>query len=256
MKTSIFISFFGAVLLAISPLVAAHQGKASDEAWTEDAQKKHEIHVKHSPLFHAIDHRDLAEVKRLLKDGADPNKADKRGITALMVIAALGDVEIVKMLLERGANPNHAQNQGVTALMGAILTRRVETVKILLDGGADPNLSVDGGETALMRAAAQGYTKIIKMLLDHGAEPNQLKGDYGITALMEAVYQGQPEAARILLEGGANPDLRNHDGKTAWDYIKGKKYMEVVFEEAVKKYREKQNSWFWQRQQEIEKWFK
>ena len=55
----------------------------------------------------------LAEVNRLIKDGANPNANDD-GYTALRAAAGEGYVEIVKILLSVWANPNAVDNDGKT----------------------------------------------------------------------------------------------------------------------------------------------
>jgi hypothetical protein len=52
----------------------------------------------------AAQSRDLAAVKKLLKEGADVNAAQGDGMTALHWAALNGDAEIAQMLLYAGAN--------------------------------------------------------------------------------------------------------------------------------------------------------
>ena len=54
-------------------------------------------------LLEATKRGDVAAVKSLLRDGADPNVAQGDGLTSLHLAAQEGQLEIAKLLLEAGA---------------------------------------------------------------------------------------------------------------------------------------------------------
>ena len=166
------------------------------------------------PLCGATVINDVAEVRRLLDDGADPNQVGAKGGTALMLAAFAGHSQIVKALLDGGANPNQAAANDLTALMAAAVAGHTQIVKALLDSGANPNQAGDNDSTALMSAAFVGHSQITKMLLDGGANPNQTS-IYGLTALMSAAIAGHSQTAKVLLDGGANPNQTSTEGATA-----------------------------------------
>ena len=57
-------------------------------------------------LIEACIDGNLAEVDRLIEDGANPNAKDEHGYTVLMRAAEKGHYEIANNLLSAGANPN------------------------------------------------------------------------------------------------------------------------------------------------------
>ena len=168
------------------------------------------------PLCEVAASGDATEIRRLLAEGANPNAADNRGISALMNAAHAGRSETVKILLNAGANPNAAEKKyNFTALVFATSKNHPEVVKVLLDAGANPNWE-DKFHTILMQATSDGQTKIVKMLLDAGADPNAEIEDseFGnitnLTALHFTVAKKHSDIAIMLLDAGAKPN---------WTYI-------------------------------------
>jgi ankyrin repeat protein len=109
--------------------------------------------------------RDAAVVSLLVARGADVRARSKVGETALMEVAALGDLVGAKLLLQRGADVNAVDHRGYTALVLAAHFDRdaVELVRLLLAAGADPH-AIAEGETALSLAARRGETEVTRIL--------------------------------------------------------------------------------------------
>jgi ankyrin repeat protein len=109
--------------------------------------------------------RDAAVVALLIARGADVRARSKVGETALMDVAARGDLAAAKLLLERGADVNAVDHKGYTALVLAAHFDRdaVGLVRLLLAAGADPH-AVAEGETALSLASRRGETEVTRLL--------------------------------------------------------------------------------------------
>jgi ankyrin repeat protein len=109
--------------------------------------------------------RDAAVVALLVARGADVRARSKVGETALMDVAARGDLAAAKLLLARGADVNAVDHRGYTALVLAAHFDgdAVELVRLLLAAGADPH-AVAEGETALSLAEKRGETEVTKVL--------------------------------------------------------------------------------------------
>lgn len=137
-------------------------------------------------LSAAVSHDRRIIFSTLLRRGADVNRADDEGFTALMAAAAEPKgTPYARLLIGRGANVNAASKTGVTALMGAAQSGNHETIYLLLRSKAAVNARNSEGKTALMFAAEAGKTVAVQRLLEGGADPNLATPD-GSTALTYA----------------------------------------------------------------------
>lgn len=152
----------------------------------------------------------VAEVKALLRKGADLNAPDAERLPLLLEAVLNSHAECVKYLLEQGADPNIRDRAGLTALMLAVGDPAKLT--LLLEQGANVNAVSAAGRTALTLAAAQRRAlPAVKLLLRQGAQVNQ-QDENGYTALLWAARQGDVETLRLLLERGADTQVRVRKG--------------------------------------------
>ena len=80
------------------------------------------------------------------------------------------NIEIVKLLLNAGADIDKQDNHGDTALIYAAIKNNIEIVKLLLNSGADIDKQNNNGDTALIYAAYRNNLEIVEILLDYGAD--------------------------------------------------------------------------------------
>lgn len=100
---------------------------------------------------------DAAEIRKLIKEGANPEALAVDDWTPLTIAAREGHVNAVNALIQLGANINRPEGGGNTALFWAAFDDRPEVVQLLLSNGADPNQKRDGGETPLHVAVRLHY---------------------------------------------------------------------------------------------------
>lgn len=154
-------------------------------------------YVSGSLLRSAAEDGDVASVRVVLALGANPDLADRIGMTPLHCAAAGGNVEVVRALLEAGAN----------------LDARIYDPEILFDGSTQ----VYDGFTPLHCAAERGHVAVISLLVKSGADVNA-RNAHGYTPLHEAVtgpplalfYHGSVDSVRELLALGADPHARTN----------------------------------------------
>ena len=104
----------------------------------------------------------LRSVDILLQAGADTEKQDSSGRTALMSAAEHGAFQGVSLLLKNGSEPDarsksRIHHEGWTALMFAAAKGKPRSAHALLQGGANPELKNSKGETALSLALANKH---------------------------------------------------------------------------------------------------
>ena len=126
-----------------------------------------------TPLQWAVYNGDVAEVKRLLRAGADVSLANKYGATPMSLAAEVGNTEMLKVLLEVGADVESPNADGQTALLAVARTGNVEAAKLLLDRGAKVDAKEKwGGQTPLMWASARRHPAMMRLLISKGADVN------------------------------------------------------------------------------------
>ena len=165
-------------------------------------------------LMTAVVKGDQQEIRQLLESGAEVDRANNTGETALMKAAWAGHAEIMAILLSRKPRINRQSLEGWTALFYGAVKGHKAVVESLLAQGANPDLPDQDGRTPLMAAAWNGHADIVEMLLDKSVNPNRKTRD-GWTPLMFAALEGHIEVAEILLRGGANPAATNNEGDTS-----------------------------------------
>lgn len=163
-----------------------------------------------SRLADAVERQDTAAVRALLQAGADVNRPQGDGATALHWAVYRDDPETTRLLLSAGASVDAANDLGVTPLWLACNNGSAALVETLLDAEADPNAALPSGETPLMTAARTGNADAVRLLLEHGADVDAKEGAHGQTALMWAAAQRHPTVVRVLLEHQAGVHERSN----------------------------------------------
>jgi ankyrin repeat protein len=168
------------------------------------------------PLYRASVANDLAEVKRLLEAGADPNDGE-----SVYHAAEKNHREAIDLLMQYGCDISSAHsvygNTPVFFLCGFGDDEEGRAawhqgIAYLLERGADPNVvSTPGRETPLHRiATSPGGLATAKLLLEHGADPLIRNAD-GTVAYQIAFRSGNDVLARAIAERGGSVPLTPAD---------------------------------------------
>jgi len=103
-------------------------------------------------IFRAVRDGNIPLLRSVLREGAPPDVMLDDGTTPLMVASLHGTVEAVLLLLEHGADPNLANKEGITPIIWC--AGNAEKLAALLKYGANVNAKTAFGNTPLMVAAA------------------------------------------------------------------------------------------------------
>src|SRR5208283_2336822 len=131
----------------------------------------------------------LAVARLLIEKGADLERKDSLGRTALAVAVSSGHAELSKMLVGVGAPVNSSDNNGGTVLMAALSGGQTDLARFLIDKGADINAADENGTTALFLAIDKGNDDMVKALVGKGVDVQAADSD-GVTPLLMAVEKG------------------------------------------------------------------
>ena len=216
-----------------------------------------------TPLLFATQQNDLDSVRLLLAKGANLNHATEEYGNALTVASASGHEALGLFLLEQGAEPDRPDAHGVTALhytmaQGLSLINSLnydpayrvvppsmhDLAKALLAKGADPNARIVSrlrlgpddpstgmgmeGATPFFVAALGGDAEMLRILAGYGAD-HRIRAKGETTSLMAAagaargVTQGTlkqrlgrpEEAVKVVMELGADVHATRGNGQTA-----------------------------------------
>lgn len=136
----------------------------------------------YAALFPTNQRPDLKKASALIRTGADVNAVNQSGDPLIFEAIAKQDAAVLKFLVEKGANINKKNAKGVTALNKAVIdavTARgkkagMGRIRFLIEKGADPNIADENGITPLHYVAYIGdqaiAEQIARLLINAGAK--------------------------------------------------------------------------------------
>ena len=151
----------------------------------------------------AVDDRKGDEVEKFLGEPGTViiNTRDSTtGRTALHIVIERRDVTWLGFLLQRGANPNLADKKGNTPLMLATQLGFVEGIDWLVSKKVQVDQTNRSGETALILAAQLRNKDAVRALLKAGANADKKDSRAGNSARDYAKQDGRAHAVLALIE--------------------------------------------------------
>jgi len=211
------------------------------QAKSQDVQKA---------LYEAILTKNLENVKKVVEEfKADVNVAyDNKAVGEpypLNMSCFIGSLEITEYLISKGADPNKENRFGATALSSLVQSvlvdensqkERLAIYNLIKPKITDINNTEKSGKTALSHAAYYGHTSIVvALLLEKEIEVDGRKNGMVQTALMCAADRGNFDIVKKLHEAGADPSevvkiatsAGTFNAFTAAELAKNKNHMDV-----------------------------
>ena len=184
------------------------------------------------PIHYACKSGDLEKVKILLEAGANPNLRDHTTNSTPLLFALQSGKEgrfmIADMLLDYGASPTESDKWSSPLFSSLIIVdafdrksqekQSVELLKRLLESVPSTD-DPSGANTLLGEAAAFGNTQAMEYILDNNINKINDVSSIGRTALMSSVLaHDNAKICKYLINSGAKKDIKDMNGKTAYDY--------------------------------------
>ena len=154
-------------------------------------------------------------LSRLLCAGAEVNRQDSWGRSALWIAAQAGQIDCVRLLIEAKADLDAVSNSGKTALHVAADMGHDEVAQYLIEHGADVDRVDCNGRTPCHFATFKGSVPVLETLFKHHAR-YEARDREGLTPLHSAIKKPWTDLPAIewLLKHGANPHTRDYQEKT------------------------------------------
>ncbi|WP_082341084.1 ankyrin repeat domain-containing protein [Sporosarcina globispora] len=210
------------------------QGCASDNNADTNTQEKG-VGVEmdmNEQLLQAAERKETETIERLIEEGADINKKDSDGRTAIMIATYNNDVETAKVLIRAGADVNIQDNMKNNPFLYAGAEGYVEILKLTIEAGADPAIINRYGGTALIPASEHGHIDAIKELLTKTDIDVNHVNDLGWTALLEAIILNdgnvkQQQTVQLLIDYGADVNIPDGNNVTPLQHAREKGFQEI-----------------------------
>jgi uncharacterized protein len=164
-------------------------------------------------------------IDTFLARGVDINAQTHSGWTALMQAIDYGNLALASLLIDKGADVNKKDSQGRTALM--VTRDNPAAVTLLLDAGADINAQTSTGETTLLSAIQRSSIDVTNKLIERGADVNLASAEK-LTPLMAAVRNRDGELIEVLIQKGADPTAKDQNGRTAMQYTNVQRIKDIL----------------------------
>ena len=190
-----------------------------------------------TPLIKAVRLRNNGILEALVAAGANVNlgsdeMGSTKGYTPLHFACREGDLDAINILVKAKADVNRQSADGWAPLHSAAFSGKRQAISLLIEKGAKLDVYTDQGVTPLVYVAAKGMVPSLREMLLK--KPSFIVKDSQGDSLMHHVFQYQmqkmfegeydlPECQYdvgvVLAVAGAPLDDKNHEGKTAFEYL-------------------------------------
>ncbi len=192
-----------------------------------------------TPLMYAASSGNTEIIRMLLKNGANPDYRTQEegpiscsGVNALMQAAYRGKTDAVKLLAEAGADIQERDGHGRNLLFWAASGRNMDTLEYLVEEAGLDEAGTDYMERDILyyvflrdvngldmtsRANENTY-RVADYLIEKGIAKVNHKYRDGRTLLMKLSKLCMEKPVRFLLQKGADSNIKDLNGKSAYDY--------------------------------------
>ncbi len=161
-----------------------------------------------TPLIFAVINNQNVAAEYLILRGADINKTDAVGRTAIHYAAHNNNIKVFELLQKYGADPYQKDQEGKSAYdyLPADIRDKIVLSKLSTQHDLDE---------AILKMSLEGNLRAVSYLVGRGANVNTLDKNYN-SVLINAVKSRNSKLIAYLLENGANPLQCNMMRKDAY----------------------------------------
>ncbi|XP_059176228.1 ankyrin-3-like [Physella acuta] len=172
--------------------------------------------------------------KVLLQAGVDPDAVNRSGKTPLLLALEdyCFDTRVLSLLILHGANVNKRDREGSTALMIAVQRGNPYKIQILLEAGAEVIQRKDFGAQIWAVCLARNYSnEHLDLMVKAGVDISSVN-EHGETGLMLAVKHSRIEAIQFFMAVG-DLDKTDARGRSALMYTTDESIQKILLEAGV-----------------------
>lgn len=218
---------YGYIAFAIITFLGSHSA-----AFSQIPPSASEVAL-YDGLQSAAHNGDAQALRQAIAAGADLERRDGRGRTAVHIAAHASHEDIIGLLAEAGADMNALDHDRYDAVTIAAVADDLPMLDAALSAGnrAD-NVTSRYDGTALIAAAHLGHHAVVRVLIDAGA-PLDHVNNLNWTAMIESIVLGDggPDHQRTLqylIDAGADRAITDGSGRTPLDLARSRGYPEMV----------------------------
>lgn len=188
-------------------------------------------------MYALANHADINYILTLLSADADINAVNNLGETPFWTAVRQNlPPEIVKLLIEYGADVNKKDRRGETPLWYLLRTGGNEIlVRTLLRGGADTEVTNAAGDIPLWYVLNKGGSDMIIENIILAQNDLNIKNEQGDTPLLFALKNNYPSKfIKLLLSRGADPQIRDSNGNNAYDILRNSQFFDAAVQKRTR----------------------
>ncbi len=165
-----------------------------------------------------------------VREVIDPTRTDIVGTATgdFRLSIEVGNIAEVRKLLDSGIDPNAKLAGGWTPLHWAAATGRSNIITLLLKHGAAIDVHQNEGLAPIHLAAKDGHDEAVRMLVSNGADVDSRSGSSGSPPLHYAIIQERPRTVATLLQCHADVNAADWDGIAGLHLAAGCALLDIV----------------------------
>ena len=188
-----------------------------------------------TPLYGACDkYRNMDVIKFLVSHGADIDKPIN-GVGTTCLMRAIRSIGMSKFFVDQGADVNRKDSFGNTALHLACDYRRINAVRLLVKYGADPSIKNNEGNDVFQETSLQGQHWILDELVSSVNPPisrqieyYQLLGAYHVDRGQIPTAMSHLRTAVQIRESNSYDDIKAFEPNPVYMFVQEVNTMEEL----------------------------